>query len=434
MSDIAAPKSPDTPPAAPAPNTGNPPTLRRAAFVFIFITVALDMLALGVIVPVLPRLVVDFLGGDESQAAHWVGLFGTIFAASQFVFMPIWGALSDAVGRRPIVLISNFGTATDYVVMALAPNLWWLMLGRMVSGITSASVSTAFAYIADVTAPEKRAAAFGMLGAAFGLGFVIGPALGGTLGDVDPRLPFWVAGALSALNGMYGLFVLPESLAPERRNLFSWRKANPIGAFALLREQPRLLALAAVKVLNDLAHVVYPATFALYAFHRYGWGSKEVGWTLALVGVSGIVVQAGLVGRIVKAIGERRALILGLACGAVGFALYASASEWWMLLYAIPIAAFWGLAGPSGQALMSRRVSASEQGRLQGALSSLQGVAGMVGPTLFTGVFAYFISAQAPLELPGAALFAAALSVALSLPIAIFATRGPLGPRVSEGP
>ena len=427
MSDIAAPKPPtDIPEPAPLK-----PSQRQAALVFIFITLALDMLALGVMVPVLPRLIVDFQGGDEANAAHWVGLFGTIWAASQFVFMPILGALSDVVGRRPIILISNFGTAADYVVMALAPTLWWLMVGRIISGITSASVSTAFAYVADVTAPEKRAASFGMLSAAFGLGFVIGPAVGGTLGDVDPRLPFWVAAGLSALNGLYGLFVLPESLPRERRALFSWRKANPVGAFALLREQSGLLTLAFVKMLNDFAHVVYPATFALYAFHRYGWGSKEVGWTLALVGVAGIAVQAGLVRVIVKKIGERRTLILGLSCGVMGFALYGLAQEWWILLYAIPIAALWGMAGPSGQALMSRRVTASEQGRLQGALSSVQGIAGMIGPTIFTGVFAYFISGAAPAALPGAALFTAALAVGLSLPLAIIATRNE--PAAPEG-
>lgn len=398
------------PPISPEPAT----PARRAAFVFIFITLALDMLALGVIVPVLPSLIVEMRGGDEVSAAHWVGLFGTLWALMQFVFMPIAGALSDRIGRRPIILVSNFGQGIDYVFMALAPTLGWLLIGRLISGITSASVSTAFAYIADVTAPDKRAAAFGMLGAAFGLGFVIGPALGGIVGDIDPRLPFWIAGGLSLLNGLYGLFVLPESLPPERRAPFSWAKANPIGAFALLRAYPQVMGLAIVKFLNDLAHVVYPASFALYAMHRYNWGSREVGLTLALVGVSGIVVQAGLVGRIVAKIGEVRALVVGLVCGALGFAIYGLASEPWMFFLGIPIAAFWGLSGPAVQALMSRRVGALEQGRLQGALSSLTGVAGLIGPTLFTGVFAYFIATEAPVAFPGAAFVVAALLVALS--------------------
>lgn len=381
------------------------------------------MLALGVIVPVFPTLVVEMSGGSEADAAHWVGLAGTLWALMQFVAMPVIGALSDKIGRRPVVLLSNFGQGIDYIFMALSPTLWWLLIGRLISGVTSASVSTAYAYIADVTAPEKRAGAFGAMGAAFGLGFVIGPALGGLLGDIDPRLPFWAAAALSLLNGFYGLFVLPESLPPERRSGFSWAKANPIGSFTMLRANPQIFGLAGVKFLNDVAHVVYPATFALFAMHRYGWGSREVGFTLAAVGVASIIVQAGLVGRIVAAIGERRALVLGLFSGVCGFSLYAFASEPWMLGLAIPVAAFWGLAGPAGQSLMSQRVGASEQGKLQGALSSLTGIAGMLGPSLFTGVFAYSISEGAPVTFAGATFMTAALLVALGLPIGLRALR-----------
>lgn len=406
-----------------APETHHAPPAKRAAFVFIFITLVLDMLALGIIVPVLPKLIVEMRGGDEVSAAHWVGIFSTLWALMQFVAMPIIGSLSDKVGRRPIILMSNFGQGADYILMALAPNLWWLMVGRLISGVTTASVSTAFAYIADVTPPEKRAGAFGALGAAFGLGFVIGPALGGVLGEFDPRLPFWLAGGLSLLNGMYGLFVLPESLPPERRGLFSWRKANPIGAFALLRAQPRLLGLAASKFLNELAHVVYPTTFALYFFHKFDWTARGVGFFLAAVGAASIIVQAGLVGRIVKAIGERRALLFGLFSGTLGFAIYGLAPEPWVAFVGVMFAAFWGLAGPAGQSLMSRRVSAGEQGRLQGALSSLTGVAGLIGPTLFTGVFAYFISSAAPAQFAGAACIVAAALVALSIPIAFVAAR-----------
>ena len=400
-----------------------PPAARRAAFIFIFITLALNMLALGIIVPVLPQLIVNMRGGDQVSAAHWIGLFATLWALMQFVSMPLLGALSDRIGRRPVVLLSNFGQAADYVLMALAPTLWWLLIGRLISGICSASVSTAHAYVADVTAPEKRAASFGALGAAYGLGFVIGPALGGVLGDFDPRAPFWVAGALSLLNGLYGLFVLPESLPPERRKDFTWRKANPIGAFAFLRTQPRLLGLAVVKFFNDLAHVAYPATFALYLMHRYEWGPRQVGLTLALVGIAGVFVQAGLVGRVVAKIGERAALLIGLVCGAAGFTIYAFAREPWMLFCAIPVAALWGLAGPSGQALITRRVDPSEQGRLQGALASLTGAAGIIGPSIFTGVFAYFIAAGAPMPLPGAAFLTATLFVAVSFALALRATR-----------
>ena len=397
--------------------------VRRAAFIFIFITVALDMLALGIIVPVFPQLVVQMNGGSQANAAHWVGLSGTLWALMQFSAMPVLGALSDRVGRRPVVLLSNFGQGADYMVMALAPNLWWLLLGRLISGVTSGSVSTAYAYIADVTAPEKRAGVYGVMGAAFGLGFVFGPALGGVLGDIDPRLPFWVAACLSLLNGMYGLFVLPESLPPERRAPFLWAKANPVGAVAMLRSNPHLGRLASVKFFNDLAHVVYPATFALFGMARFGWGVKEVGLTLALVGVSGIVVQAGLVSRIVAALGEGRALLLGLMCGTLGFGIYAFAPAPWVFFIGVPIAALWGLAGPSAQALMSRRVHPSEQGRLQGALSSLTGVAGLIGPMLFTTVFAFFISPGAPVFAPGAAFLTASVLVALSLVVAQRAVR-----------
>ena len=410
-----------SPPPDPMPTTGVKP--RSAAFAFIFVTVALDMLALGLIIPVLPNLILGLGGGDTATAARWVGLFGTLWAGVQFLSMPVLGALSDKVGRRPVILISNFGLALDYVVMALAPTMGWLLAGRIISGVTSASVTTAFAYVADVTPGEKRAAAFGKLGAAFGLGFVVGPALGGYLGGFDARLPFWVACVLSALNGLYGVFVLPESLPKDKRAAFSWARANPVGGFLMLKSQPQLFGLAAVKFLNDFAHVVYPSTFALYAMYRFKWGPQEVGGMLALVGVAGIVVQAGLVGRVVSALGERRALSLGLACGAVGFSIYGIAPTGLWMMCGIPIAALWGIAGPTSQALMSKRVGPSEQGRLQGALSSLTGVAGLLGPTVFSSIFAWFISAGAPAHLPGAAFLAAALCVALAVPVALMALR-----------
>jgi DHA1 family tetracycline resistance protein-like MFS transporter len=408
------------PPEGP-PVTGAQP--RAGAFAFIFITVALDMLALGLIIPVLPQLILEMKGGDTAAAARWVGLFGTLWALMQFFAAPVLGALSDKVGRRPVILVSNFGLALDYVVMALAPTLGWLLVGRLISGVTAASVPTGFAYVADVTPPEKRAASFGMLGAAFGLGFVVGPALGGYLGGVDARLPFWVAGALSGLNGLYGLFVLPESLPKALRSPFNWKRANPIAGFALLRSQPRMLGLASVRFLNDLGHMVYPSTFALYAMYRFGWGPQEVGGMLGLVGVAGIVVQAGLVGRVVRAIGEARALVLGLSCGAVGFAIYGLAPTPLWMLCGIPIAALWGFAGPSSQALLSKRVGPSEQGRLQGSLSSITGFAGLLGPTLFSAVFAWFISEGAPVHLPGAAFLTAALCVALAIPLALLNLR-----------
>ena len=414
MTELAAP-----PPDAPV--TGAP--AKKAAFAFIFVTVTLDILALGLIIPVLPALILRMEGGDTVAALGWAGIFGTLWAAMQFFTAPVLGALSDKVGRRPIVLLSNFGLSLDYVVMALAPTVPWLLVGRVISGITAASIPTSFAYVADVTPPEKRAAAFGMLGAGFGLGFVVGPALGGSLGGHDPRLPFWVACALSGLNGLYGLLVLPESLPKEKRGAFNWSRANPINGFKLLASQPRLIGLASVKFINDFAHVVYPATFTYYAMYRFQWHEREVGLMLGLVGVAGIVVQAGLVGRAVRVLGERGALLLGLGCGAVGFAIYGLAPTAGLMMCGVPIAALWGLAGPSGQALMSKRVGPTDQGRLQGSLSSLTGVAGVLGPAVFTGAFQYFISPGAPAHVPGAAFITAAVCVALSLPVALFALR-----------
>lgn len=401
----------------------SPAAPRRAALAFIFITVVLDMLAVGMIIPVLPNLVASFLGGDTVRAAEMYGLFGTIWALMQFLASPVLGALSDRYGRRPIILLSNFGLGLDYVLMALAPSLGWLFAGRVLSGITAASISTAGAYIADVTPPEKRAASFGTLGAAFGLGFVLGPALGGVLGGVDPRLPFWFAAGLSLLNAMYGLFVLPESLPRERRATFSWRRANPVGSLALLRASPGLLGLMAVQFLSSLAHEVLPATFVLYANHRYGWGERAVGLTLAGVGVCSSIVQAGLVRPAVARFGERRVLLTGLFFGAVGFAIYGvawSGAVFWM---GVPAMALWGLTGPAVQGLMTRRVNPSEQGRLQGTYSSLRGIAGMIGPALFTQTFAFFIGVHRGWQLPGAPFLLATLLLAGSLALAVRAVR-----------
>src|SRR6185503_12223597 len=280
------------------PTTHGP---RRAAFAFVFVTVMLDMFAIGIIIPVLPRLVEDFMGGDTARAATIYGIFGTAWALMQFLFMPVLGSLSDRVGRRPIILLSNFGLGLDYVLMALAPNLRWLFVGRVISGITAASVSTAGAYLADVTPADQRAAKFGLLGAAFGAGFVVGPALGGLLGDISPRLPFWVAAGLSLTNGLYGLFVLPESLPRERRTPFSWRKANPVGALKLLRSHHELWGLTGVTFLSNLAHAALPSVAVLYMGYRYRWDAKAVGLLLAGVGVCQIIVNAVLVGRVVKA-------------------------------------------------------------------------------------------------------------------------------------
>jgi DHA1 family tetracycline resistance protein-like MFS transporter len=342
------------------------------------------------VIPVLPKLVESFLGGDTGRASEIFGLFGTAWALMQFVFSPLLGALSDRFGRRPVVLVSNFGLGLDYILMALAPTIGWLFVGRVISGISAASVSTAFAYIADVTPPEKRAARFGLVSSAFGIGFILGPALGGLLGAVDPRAPFWAAAALSLANALYGLLVLPESLPRERRAAFNWRRANPAGSLILLRSHPQLLGLAAVNFLGNLAHVVLPSTTVLYASWRYGWDNAVMGLTLAAVGVCAVLVQVGVIGPFVKRFGERSALLAGLVFGAVGFAIYGLAETGAVFWAGIPVMAMWGLEGAAIQGLMTRLVGPSEQGRLQGANASVMGVASLVGPSVFTLTFAYF--------------------------------------------
>ncbi|WP_345776637.1 TCR/Tet family MFS transporter [Pseudoxanthomonas sp. PXM02] len=383
---------------------------RRAALIFIFVTVLIDILSFGVIIPVLPGLVETFTGGDEARAAIWVGIFGTVFYAIQFVSSPVQGALSDRYGRRPVILLSCLGLAADFVLMAVAGTLPLLLLARVFSGMFSASFTTANAYIADVTAPEKRAQAYGMIGAAFGVGFVIGPLIGGMLGDINLRYPFWFAAGLALLNFMYGWFVLPESLPAEKRTeRIDWKHANPLGSIALLRGYPQVFGLAAVVFIANLAHFVYPSVFVLFASYRFQWGPKEVSWVLAAVGVCSIIVNALLVGRVVRALGERRTMLLGLLCGVVGFVIYGWAPVGSAFLIGLPISALWALATPAVQAMITRQVGEREQGRVQGALMSLVSVSGILGPLLFAGTFALFIGKQAPAHVPGAPWYLAAL-------------------------
>jgi DHA1 family tetracycline resistance protein-like MFS transporter len=396
--------------------------IRRAALAFIFVTVMLDMLALGMIIPVLPKLVERFMGGNTAAAAEVFGVFNTVWALMQFLFSPFIGALSDRFGRRPVILLSNFGLGLDYVLMALAPTLAWLFVGRVISGITTASISTAYAYIADVTPPERRAKAYGMLGAAFGMGFVLGPALGGVLGAIEPRLPFWVAAAFSLVNALYGLIVLPESLAPDKRGEFAWRRANPIGSLKLLRSHPELFGLAVTNFLVNLSHVVFPSVFVLYAGYRYGWDEGMVGVTMAAFGASSMIVQAGLVGPVVKRFGERRALLIGLLFGTAGLTMFGLASTGFAFLLALPVMALWGFAGPSAQGLMTRRVSPAEQGQLQGANNSIMGIANLVGPGIFAVTLARAIEAGEA-ALSGAPFLLSALMLLGSAALAWHATQ-----------
>jgi DHA1 family tetracycline resistance protein-like MFS transporter len=391
--------------------------------------VLLDMMALGVVIPVLPKLVESFLDNDTAAAARWFGLFGTVFALMQLMFSPFFGALSDRFGRRPIVLMSNFGLAFDYVLMAVAPSLGWLFLGRVIAGITAASVSTAFAYIADVTPPEKRAASFGLIGAAFGAGFILGPAVGGLLGGMDPRLPFWLAAGLSFVNALYGVFILPESLPPERRAPFRWQNANPLGSLRLLHTNPGLVGLASVHFISQLAHVVLPTAFVLYAGYRYNWDATMVGITLAIVGACSMVVQAVLVGPFVKRFGERRSAVFGFACGALGFAVYALAPSGYLAWLGIPLQAMWGLSNPAIQALMSRIVAPSEQGQLQGANTSVASVAQLAGPGIFSLTLAWSVGSGVPMLLSGAPFLLAALMLAVAAALVAMVVAKPAASR-----
>jgi MFS transporter, DHA1 family, tetracycline resistance protein len=403
---------------------------RKAAVAFILVTVTLDMLAVGLIIPVLPKLILNFLGGNVATASNWQGLFGAAFALMQFAFSPVLGVLSDRFGRRPVILASNFGLGLDYFIMAMAPSIGWLLLGRIIAGITAASFSTAMAYISDVVAPEKRAGAFGMIGAAFGIGFILGPALGGVLGNADPRLPFWVAGCLSLTNAAYGFLFVPESLPPERRKSFEMRRANPVGALVLLRSHPELFRLATIQFLGYVAHEVFEV-WALYTIYRYSWTSGMIGLSLAFVGILSVLISAGLVSFIVSRIGERRTLYVGQFFGGVGMFMAGLARNGTTFMSSIPIMMLWNISGPAAQGMMTHRVSEREQGALQGAISSLRSVAILMGP-LFPFTFSYFIGTKHNLNIPGAPWF---LSGALLLIAMIMSRRIPqLRPPTLTGP
>jgi DHA1 family tetracycline resistance protein-like MFS transporter len=387
-------------------------TRARAAFAFIFITVLLDMISFGVIIPVFPQLILQLQGGDMAGAAAIFGLFGTAFALMQLLFSPVQGALSDRFGRRPVILASNLGLGADYVIMALAPSLPLLFVGRLISGITTASFTTAYAYVADVTAPGKRAARFGLMGVAFGIGFIIGPAVGGFLGAIDLHAPFWFSAALSFANFLYGLLILPESLPPERRSRFHLRGANPIGAIRFLGTRPVLVSLALVFLFANLAHDSLPNAFVLYSTARFAFDERAIGLGLTVAGASSLIVQGLVVGRAVAALGERGALVAGLLIGMAGQLLLGLAPTPALFLLGLPVWSFFGISGAALQSLASREVEPSEQGRLQGSLGALRGVVTLITPGLYTGTFALFIGPLAGLGLPGAPFVLSALLLA----------------------
>ena len=401
---------------------------RKAGTYFVLITVFIDVFSFGLIIPVLPHLIAGFYGGDQGKAATVSGWLSAGYWTLQFLFSPLIGALSDRFGRRPILLASNLAIGFDFIMMALATAMPLLYVGRLISGLVSANFSTAAAYISDVTATDKRVQAFGLMGAAFGMGFVVGPALGGWLGAFDPHLPFWLAAVMSIANFFYGYFVLPESLKPELRVPLSLGKANPFNALKWLSEKPALFGLVGISFLSSFAHVVYPSTFVMYADYRYGWGAKTVGLTLGAVGVLAAIVQGGLLKRILPLLGERRMILVGLACGITGFIGYGLAPSGAWFWACLPIMAFWGLTGPAVMSLSTRLIGATEQGRLQGATNCLSSLANIAGPVIFTQLFNGFIhtgkdSGSFGIELPGAAFFLAAIFLLIAFALAWRVTR-----------
>ncbi len=373
----------------------------RPAIAFILVAAVLDVMAMGIIIPVLPPLIEQFAGSTRA-AGIWNGVLVALWATMQLLCSPIIGALSDQYGRRPTLLLSTAGLTVDWVLMALAPNLWWLVVGRMLGGITSASFTAIYAYMADVTPPEDRARAYGWVGSAFSLGFVAGPVVGGVLGEWGPRAPFWAAAVLSGVAFLYGWLVLPESLPAERRMPFAWSRANSFGALRLLRSHAELSGLAMTNFLLHFAHHVFSTVFVLYAAHRYGWGPFQVGMLLALVGVLEMCVQGLLVGPLVRRFGDRAVMVAGLATGAVGIAAMGAAPNGVWFTAAMFPNALWALAMPTLQAQMTRRVSEREQGQLQGANMSVASLAGIASPLFFGWI--YGLSA---VSLPGLSFFIA---------------------------
>lgn len=421
-------------PAASAPPGA--PRLRRNAFLFVIVTVFIDMMAFAVIMPSMPELVAELMHGEAAleaarllkeqgddalfktmiaDATPWGGYLTTLYAITNFLAQPVLGNLSDRFGRRPILLVSMAMLAIDFVIMGMAHAMWLLFLGRFLSGISAATHSTAAAYISDTTEPDQRGAAFGMLGAAFGLGFTLGPALGGMLGGIDPRFPFFAAAGLALINFLYGLFVLPESLAPEHRRKFNWKRANAFGAFAHFAKVPYLAWFLVALGLFNFSHMVYPATFNYFGEIRYGWSAEMVGAALMVVGIASALFQAGMSGRIIKRFGAANAAVFGFLICIVSFAAYAAAAEGWMVFLIIPFGALAGVLGPAMNQIMTTRVPKNAQGELQGAIGSVQSLASVFAPLAMTQTLHYFTYAGAPVYFPGAAFALAAIVCAVSL-------------------
>ncbi|HEU5086091.1 MAG TPA: TCR/Tet family MFS transporter [Roseiflexaceae bacterium] len=382
---------------------------RQAGLGFIFVTIVLDVLGAGMVIPVLPQLVASLVQGDVSSAAQYYGYFVALFSAMQFLFAPALGGLSDQYGRRPVLLLSLFSAAINYVLLAVAPNLTLLFVGRVLAGVSAANITAANAYIADISLPEQRARNFGLLGAAFGIGFIVGPLLGGVLGSFGERVPFWAASALTLVNALYGLFVLPESLPAESRRRFQWREANPLRSLRGLGRHAVVLNLVGTLVCTYLAQQALYTTWVLYTTYRFNWNSWEQGISLAFFGASTALVQAALLPVLLPRLGERRALVLGLVSSVVGYVLYGLATAGWMMYVIIAATGLSFVIQPAVQALITNAVPADEQGAIQGALTSLLSLTAIVGPIIATELFSYFTAPARAMPVPGAPFFLGAI-------------------------
>ena len=392
----------------------------RFSLLVVLSVVYIDMLGIGLAFPVLPRLIEQFEGGDVSRASYIYGLLAAAYSLMQFLLAPLLGALSDRFGRRPVLLLALVGMAINYLLLAFAPTLALFAVGRMIAGAFGATFTAAGAYLADITPPEKRAQSFGLIGAAFGFGFITGPALGGLLGEVDLRLPFVVAAGLSFADFVFAYFALPESLSRENRKPLDWRRANPVGAVRAIGRYGSVLGLVAIFVLATFANRVAEMTWVLFTAYRFGWGTTETGLSLAMVGVMFVIGQGGLVRVVIPRLGEQRAILVGLAVSAITCVLYGVVPQGWMIFPVIVLATFgWTIGQPAVQALLSRAVPANEQGLLQGALASMINLTSIAGPPIWTGLFGFFVSSAAPLVVPGAAFFGAALVFVLALLLAL---------------
>ena len=391
---------------------------KQAALGFIFITLLIDIIGFGIIIPILPQLIQSLTHGTVSEASRYGGLLIFAYSLMQFVCSPIIGNLSDQFGRRPILLSSLFGFGIDYLFLAFAPSIGWLFVGRAIAGITGASITTGAAYISDISIPEKKAQNFGMIGAAFGLGFIIGPVLGGQLAHFGVRVPFIGAAVLSLINWLYGYFILPESLAKENRRRFEWKRANPIGSLKMLNKYPVIAGLVvSIALIYISAHSVQ-TTWSYYTIEKFGWSPTMIGYSLGVVGICVAIVQGVLIRRIIPKIGQEKSIYWGLLLYTIGFVLFAFASQTWMMFAFTAVYCLGGIAGPAIQGIIATHVPANEQGELQGALTSLMSATSIVGPLIMTGVFAYFTSSQAPIHFAGAPFMVSAILTLISTVLA----------------